>query len=167
MKRILIWIPCLAAAAGMVWAQRGHGGGAGGPQGGPPQSPASVNRSAGARSAGAGPAAGPKANAMEVGARVASNPALSTRLQPLLPAGMNLQTAAEGFRNQGQFIAALHVCRNLNIPFADLKTAMTGANPLSLGKAIQQLRPDLGKKTVDAEVKRAETESKQDISSSK
>ncbi len=167
MKRMLIWIPCLAAVAGLAWAQRGHGGGAAGPQGGPPQFSGPANSSAAARSAGPRATAGPKASAMDVGARVASNPALSARLGPLLPAGMNLQTAAEGFRNQGQFVAALHVSKNLNIPFADLKTAMTGASPLSLGKAIQQLRPDLGKKTVDAEVKQAESEAKQDVSGSK
>jgi hypothetical protein len=78
---------------------------------------------------------------------------------------MTLNQASLGFKNQGQFIAALHVSRNLGIPFADLKTAMTGIRPtatstnvgatpgtsttstttaqptLSLGQAIQKLRP--------------------------
>jgi hypothetical protein len=54
---------------------------------------------------------------------------------------MTVETAAAGFRNQGQFIAALHVSRNLGIPFADLKTAMTGPTHQSLGQAIQSLRP--------------------------
>jgi hypothetical protein len=35
-----------------------------------------------------------------------------------------LQTAASGFKNQGQFIAALHVSHNRNIPFDQLKTDM-------------------------------------------
>ena len=76
---------------------------------------------------------------------------------------MTLEQASLGFKNQGQFIAALHVSRNLGIPFADLKTAMTGITPttttgttivpptgtstttspttLSLGQAIKKLRP--------------------------
>src|SRR5712691_6002550 len=53
--------------------------------------------------------------------QIAANPALVTRLQPLLPSGMTLASAAAGFKNQGQFIAALHVSQNLNIPFAKLK----------------------------------------------
>jgi hypothetical protein len=79
---------------------------------------------------------------------------------------MSLNQASKGFKNQGQFIAALHVSQNLGIPFADLKTAMTGIRPvtrtpgstttstgthvtqptadtptLSLGQAIKKLRP--------------------------
>jgi len=79
----------------------------------------------------------------------------------LLPKDMSLDQASLGYKNQGQFIAALHVSRNLNIPYADLKTAMTGITPivgpvpttstgtpttssaprLSLGQAINKLKP--------------------------
>jgi len=44
---------------------------------------------------------------------------------------MSLNQASKGFKNQGQFIAALHVSQNLGIPFADLKTAMTGIRPIT------------------------------------
>jgi hypothetical protein len=54
---------------------------------------------------------------------------------------MTVETAAAGFKNQGQFIAALHVSQNLGIPFAQLKAAMTGPAHESLGQAIQDLRP--------------------------
>src|SRR5262249_17955855 len=64
----------------------------------------------------------------------------ASRVRALLPADMTLQQAASGFRNQGQFIAALHVSRNLGIPFADLKREMV-TNHLSLGQAIHKLRP--------------------------
>lgn len=64
----------------------------------------------------------------------------------LLPDGTNLRTAASGFKNQGQFIAALHVSRNLGIPFNQLKARMTGPNPMPLGKAIQELRPNMSEK---------------------
>ncbi len=76
--------------------------------------------------------------------RIANNPALATRLQPLLPSGMTLASAASGFKNQGQFIAALHVSRNLNIPFAQLKAEMTGTDHDSLGQAIHDLQPAKG-----------------------
>jgi hypothetical protein len=57
----------------------------------------------------------------------------------MLPSGMSLEEAAEGFRNQGQFIAALQQSQNHDISFADLKAEMTGDNPLSLGQAMRKL----------------------------
>ena len=86
--------------------------------------------------------------------RITANPALVTRLQPLVPSGMTLATAARGFKNQGQFIAALHVSRNLNIPFAKLKAEMTGTDRDSLGQAIQQLRPTANMKTATVTAER-------------
>ncbi len=71
------------------------------------------------------------------------NPQLVARLTPLLPSGMTLEQAAAGFKNQGQFIAALNASKSLNIPFADLKAKMTGPGRESLGRAIHELRPDL------------------------
>ena len=94
--------------------------------------------------------------------KISSNHGLQPKVNALLPTGMTLNRASLGFKNQGQFIAALHVSRNLGIPFADLKTAMTGIRPtttgttvgattgtstttsrttISLGQAIQKLRP--------------------------
>lgn len=73
---------------------------------------------------------------------IARNPQQEARLKAMLPEGMTLEQAAEGFRNQGQFIAALNASKNQNIPFADLKAKMTGDNPLSLGQAINELRPE-------------------------
>src|ERR1051325_3339429 len=91
--------------------------------------------------------------------RIEQNSALKTRLQGMLPPGTDLKTAASGFKNQGQFIAALHVSKNLNIPFADLKAKMTGKDHDSLGQAIHQLRP-----TTDAvsAAKHAESEAAED-----
>jgi len=62
---------------------------------------------------------------------------------------MTLDTASFGFKNQGQFIAALHVSENLGIPFTELKSHMVtitqpnlaeppiGTQTGSLGRAIQ------------------------------
>jgi hypothetical protein len=96
--------------------------------------------------------------------KIAANPALVTRLQPLLPSGMTLASAATGFKNQGQFIGALHVSRNLNIPFAQLKAEMTGADHDSLGQAIHQLQPTVNAK---AAVKTAEREAAADLKAMK
>ena len=73
--------------------------------------------------------------------RIADNPQQRARLEAMLPTGMTLEQAADGFRNQGQFIAALNASKNQGIPFASLKAEMTGPNALSLGQAIDKLRP--------------------------
>jgi hypothetical protein len=93
-----------------------------------------------------------------IATKIESHPQLAAKLTTLLPKGMTLQTAAMGFKNQGQFIAALHVSKNLNIPFAQLQTAMTGEKHESLGQAIHELRPstDSTKAAKHAEAEAAE-----------
>jgi hypothetical protein len=78
----------------------------------------------------------------------------------MLPEGMTLATASNGFRNQGQFIAALHVSQNQGIPFADLRDAMTGPNAVSLGQAIHTLRPSAN---ADDAVRRANRQTQTDL----
>lgn len=95
---------------------------------------------------------------------IAINPALASRLQPLLPVGMSVQIAASGFRTQGQFVAALHVSHNLKIPFTQLKTELTGTHPESLGQAIQDLRPSVNSTTA---VTTAEHQEREDLEKSK
>ena len=92
-------------------------------------------------------------------------PQLATKLTPLLPKGMTIQQASAGFKNQGQFVAALHVSRNLDIPFTDLKSAMLGTSktstsPMSLGQAIHKLRPSADAGT---EAARATTQANSDL----
>jgi hypothetical protein len=111
------------------------------------------------------------------------NPKLEARLLTLLPAGTNIQDASQGFKNWGQFVAAVHVSNNLNIPFADLKTAMTGmtpgttvptATPMSLGQAIQSLKGTtptepgaLSSTKIRTEVKKAEDAANLDLQRSR
>lgn len=90
------------------------------------------------------------------------HPQLATRLQPLLPEGTPLDAAATGFKNTGQFIAALHVSKNLGIPFADLKTMMTGPEAKSLGASIRTLKPDVPEEQVKVETERATEQAKAD-----
>jgi hypothetical protein len=115
--------------------------------------------------------------------RPVKNPKLEARLQGMLPAGTTVQDAMTGFKNWGQFVAAVHVSNNLNIPFTDLKTKMTGLapgtlpgttvqeTPMSLGQAIQTLKgaatvPDDGQLTttkIRNEVKKAEDAATADL----
>jgi hypothetical protein len=49
--------------------------------------------------------------------------------------------AASGFRNLGQFVAAVNASyTNTNVPFRSLKALMTGPEKMSLGQAVKQLK---------------------------
>jgi hypothetical protein len=74
-----------------------------------------------------------------VQAKLMRNTNLANKLQSRLPAGTNLQTAASGFRNLGQFVAAVNVSNNLGIPFDRLKADMVTKN-MSLGQSIQDVK---------------------------
>jgi len=73
---------------------------------------------------------------------------------------------AQGFKNYGQYMAATHVAENLMIDFELLRKAMVD-DKLSLGKAIQNLRPDLSSQTIEVEVKKAEAEAKKEEAEAK
>ena len=98
-----------------------------------------------------------------VAAKIASHPQLAMRIRALLPDGMTLNRAAMGFKSQGQLIAALHVSRNLGIPFRLLKRDMTGPDHMSLGQAIQKERAGTTATTATTEVQHAEVEANEDL----
>jgi hypothetical protein len=169
-SRILMFTAALAVAVALPALAQGRGAAqrpakvtaAKGPKTANPNKPASPGRSANAgkpdrpgRSADAGrrDAQGTsgsnrsdRADATFVD-RINANPEQKARLEAMLPSGMTLAQAADGFRNQGQFIAALQASKNQNIPFASLKTEMTGPNQLSLGQAIEKLKPSTSTST--------------------
>lgn len=154
------WTLTAAVATGLAtgaWAEHGggaHGGGAGHDGGlGSGTSHSSTSGST-------------RGSDTKFQARLADNPALASRLQPLLPPNTTLEAAASGFKNRGQFIAALHVSHNLDIPFSQLKADMTGTGHDSLGQAIHALRPDLTTKSVNKNVKEAEHQTKADLDES-
>ena len=117
--------------------------------------------------------------------RTIKNPKLEARLKTMLPADTNMQDAMAGFKNMGQFIAAVHVSNNLGIPFADLKAKMTGLTPgptpgttiqgpkMSLGQAIQSWKGEhttppteggsLTTTRIRSEVKKAEDAAGEDL----
>jgi hypothetical protein len=84
---------------------------------------------------------------------IASNSELSARLTPMLPQGMAMAEAAAGFKNQGQFIAALRASKNAGVPFADLKDRVTAGQ--SLGAAIHAMKPDMSSEQAEATAKTA------------
>jgi hypothetical protein len=92
--------------------------------------------------------------------KISSHPSLAAKVQALLPAGMTLNQASRGFKNQGQFLAALHASKNLNISFAQLKAEMTGRDHDSLGVAIQELKQGTN---ATAAVSTAEKEADADV----
>jgi hypothetical protein len=73
---------------------------------------------------------------------------------------MTLATAASGFKNEGQLVDALHVAKNLDIPFIELKDRMTAGE--SLGAAIHALKPDLDAKAVESATIAADEQAKND-----
>jgi hypothetical protein len=162
MKRTFITILsslAVAASLGMGSASaQGRGAGAGASAHAAP--PSQAHPSMPAHKAAPEGAASNTPAPMTVAQRIDAHPQLVTRLTPLVPKGMTLDQAAAGFKNQGQFIAALHVSHNLDIPFATLKAEMTGPDHDSLGKAIRDLQPAANAK---AEAKKAENEADADL----
>jgi hypothetical protein len=132
-----------------LFAQHGHGGGGHGM--GPAMGGGHEMGPTGSRSSQRG--------GKSPGELLAQNSKLSSKLQGLLPPGTNVRQAAAGFKNLGQFVAAVHVSHNLGIPFNQLKAEMVGSGE-RLGKAIHNLKPDVNSKD---EGKRAQGEAKRDV----
>jgi len=113
-----------------------------------------------------------------IAAKIASKPQLNAKLTALLPIDpltgktMTLDKASLGFKNQGQFIAALHVSENLGIPFTELKSNMVTVTPGapgepptatqtgSLGQAIQKSKATAN---IPTEVEKAELQASTDM----
>ncbi len=72
-----------------------------------------------------------------------------------------MQEASSGFKNLGEFVSAVHVSKNLDIPFADLKEKLNNGD--KLGKAIHELKPEVDAK---AEAKKAKNQAKNDLKES-
>ena len=105
---------------------------------------------------------GPSTRLNPIAAKIASKPQLDAKVTAMLPKGMTLNQASKGFKNQGQFIAALHVSQNLGCDcFRQIKTDMTRKN-MSLGQAIQDVKRTAN---TTVEVHRAETEADHDVKS--
>ena len=172
MKRIVVTFTLAAAAAWMLaipaTAQSSHG------QGHPGAA------AAGSMGEGHDTASPENSSSKTSGLRTPSelltqNTQLASKLSSLLPAGTDLQTAASGFKNLGQFVAAVHVSHNLGIPFDSLKcTELAQAQYCpqgmtvpskgsSLGQAIQTLKPSMSSTDSKTAAKHAGKEADSDI----
>jgi len=85
-----------------------------------------------------------------VAERLAQDPSLVRKLEDYLElsgpdAGAELQAEATGFDDLGQFVAAVHIAKNLGIPFDDFKGAVVqnGRQVSNLGKAVRWFRPGI------------------------
>ncbi len=151
-------VPALAQHGG----GHGPGGPAGGPGGGVGRGPEGTRGGPNSDRGGIGQGNNPSVQGAKTpGELLSHNTKLASRLQALLPPGTDLQAAASGFKNLGQFVAAVHVAHNLGIPFDQLKAKIAGGD--SLGKAIHNLKPEANPKT---EAKRAHKQANDDINES-
>ena len=101
---------------------------------------------------------------MKVASELDRNPYLSSIVKPLLPPRTTMMEAAAGFKDQRQFIAAVHLSRNMGIPFNQLKLRMTGEHRMSLNDSLRDFRPQMTKDAVKTQVKKAEQQAKVDES---
>ena len=86
--------------------------------------------------------------------KLVKNTNLADKLRTRLP-GVDLLTAADGFKNLGQFVAAVNVSANHpGVEFMELKTRMVDQG-MSLGQALQDVKKTAN---VTAEVTKAQTE---------
>ena len=95
--------------------------------------------------------------------KLQQNTNLADKLERRLPPGTDLMEAAEGFKNLGQFVAAVNVSNNLGISFDSLKTNMVDEG-YSLGQSIQRAKAEAdgtveaGRAEADAQRMIAESE---------
>jgi len=114
----------------------------------PPAKPAKSDKAADTKLAKVGKPA-PTTDLTPVQQKLKQNTNLAAKLATRLPQGTDVIAAAAGFKNLGQFVAAANVSQNLQISFTDLKAKlMTG---MSLGQAIQAVRPLTASPTVEAQ----------------
>lgn len=168
MKYAQAWLLTLAVVAYSLTAFAQHGHGSGGSMGPGVGHGSADHGSTSSNSSGS-------THGMTVNQVLTKNKALAGKIQTLT--GMSAQKACAGFKNLGQCVAAAHVSKNLGISFACMQADMTGQPPaqgsacpagsggksMSLGKAIQTLRPTAHSK---AESKKATTQADEDIKES-
>jgi hypothetical protein len=121
------------------------------------------------------PTTNPIATKIQANARLSSKVSAMLPIDPHTGKTMTLNTASMGFKNQGQFIAALHVSRNLGVSFVSLKNAMvtkqstasgtTMTQTGSLGHAIQTVK-HTSSATATTQATRAEQEADSDLKAS-
>jgi hypothetical protein len=93
------------------------------------------------------------------------NDNLRAKMQARLGGNIDPVLAAGGFKNLGQFVAAVNVSNNQGIAFKDLRLLMLGDGKLSLGQAVQQLKR-VDAQTANAAVDTASATANREIAAS-
>jgi hypothetical protein len=104
-----------------------------------------------------------------IAAKISSKPNLNAKVTAMLPTvngkTMSLNYASKGFKNQGQFIAALHASQRLDCGAAScfkmIKADMVDKH-MSLGQSIQDVK-HTSSSTASTEATRAEHEAEHDL----
>ena len=102
----------------------------------------------------------PLVSTPDIAGRIEGNSQVAAQVESMLPAGSSIKNASAGFKNEGQFLSALHASHNLNIPFENLKTKMTGSSAMSLGSAIRASKPDMSENQAKDAAAKAEAQAK-------
>lgn len=166
---VAVWIAAMPAAAQGHGSGHGAGAAGGSMNGAHDHDTGNSGNSASSSSSASGP--------RTPGELLMGNKNLATKLSGLLPAGTDLQQATAGFKNLGQFVAAVHVSHNLGISFASLKcTELATAQACpgmtvpskgsSLGHAIHALKPDMSSTETKSAAKQAKKEASSDVNAS-
>ena len=163
MKRLIVLSVAVLASlymANELYAQHGGGGGVGGG--------ASAH---GLSARPASPTKGSTGGQKTPSELLQQNKNLSSKLNAILTkeglTSTQIQQAPSGFKNLGQYVAAVHVSQNLGISFYELKSYMMSGHGHSLGQAIQASKPDVdsqaefkkGLKQADEDIKGSESKS--------
>jgi hypothetical protein len=82
-----------------------------------------------------------KAGDQSLAERIATNPALASRLRALLPSELSVIEAAVGFSTETQLLTTLHLARRLDVPFTRLRTEARALDRKGLLGVVRSLRP--------------------------
>ena len=107
--------------------------------------------------------AGQSAREMSPSDKVRENSHLRSKIEPLLPQGMDPVQAAEGYKDLEHFVASAHITKNLEIAFDQFKSRFLASTDNTLEKTVRMLKPALAEDKVAQEVARAETQARENI----
>jgi hypothetical protein len=91
-------------------------------------------------------------------------PNLTAKLQALLPAEVNPHQACEGFKTLEQCAGVIHLSKEANVPFADLKAQIAGKHSVGMEKAVEHSAPSVNAKDAVKKARKAASEDMKGVS---
>jgi hypothetical protein len=92
------------------------------------------------------------------------NPQLAEKMKALLPSDVAPEQACSGYKAFDQCLSAIHLAKDVNIPFSALKTETTGKHASGLEKAAEHLAPAANAKEAVKGARKAAAEDMRGIS---